>query len=457
MHGSGHQYEWEQDLSIFDYDPEPCEPWMIDYLKTAATRPSNRKTPSQKTSLKPSENRNTVSKPAPHTSYADILAKGAVQGLRNHTAAKLIGHLLGKGNDPAVVWQTVKQWNSGKNKPPLDESELKTTFESIRDLHAKNKPTKQEAEEIDIEQFLDSKKKVTAEHNEQYLRVSFAGTLLTAMESKMNGGLIGGRTYVLGGIPSSGKTVLANNIADNICLNGHPVLFFSYDDGATELRYRTFSRFSGFDIENFNRQRHLTSDLEAILANPQISAISQLKYVVQKTIKVEDWPQLVEKIRTHHQKAPVIIVDYLRKVRSKSSKSDERLRVDEILSSLTTMAKTYNVPVLVISELARDSYKTGQRLSMASFKESGSIEYEASWLGILAAVEDDGYTLKRDWEHIINQDGNIDLIVFKTKRGTGQTGRVSLKLDKVKMTVRDRGDSVKAHSVTPITKKSKFA
>jgi hypothetical protein len=25
---------------------------------------------------------------------------------------------------------------------------------------------------------------------------------------------------------------------------------------------------------------------------------------------------------------------------------------------------------------------------MASFKESGSIEYEASWLGILAAVEE---------------------------------------------------------------------
>ena len=54
----------------------------------------------------------------------------------------------------------------------------------------------------------------------------------------MNGGLIGGRTYVLGGIPSACKTALANNMADNICLNGHPVLFFSYDDGRTELRYR---------------------------------------------------------------------------------------------------------------------------------------------------------------------------------------------------------------------------
>ena len=107
--------------------------------------------------------------------------------------------------------------------------------------------------------------------------------------------------------------------------------------------------------------------------------------------------------------------------------------------------------------MARDSYKTGQRLSMASFKESGSIEYEASWLGILAAVEDDGCTLKHDWERIINHDGNVDLIVFKAKRGTGSPGRIALKLDKSKMMVRDRIELTSADSVTPLHKKSKYA
>jgi replicative DNA helicase len=122
------------------------------------------------------------------------------------------------------------------------------------------------------------------------------------------------------------------------------------------------------------------------------------------------------------------------------------------------MAKVYNMPILVISELARDSYKAGQRLSMASFKESGSIEYEASWLGILAAVEEDanGYSLKSDWERIIEHDGNIDLIVFKAKRGTGVTGRIPLKLDKSKMTVRDRIESSKIDSVAAMKKVSKY-
>ena len=122
------------------------------------------------------------------------------------------------------------------------------------------------------------------------------------------------------------------------------------------------------------------------------------------------------------------------------------------------MAKTYNTPIIVLSELARDSYKTGQRLSMASGKESGSIEYEASWLGILAAVEKDGagYTLKQDWESIIQQDGNVDLIVFKAKRGTGERGKVSLKMHMDKMTFRDRIESRKTKKIQPL-KKSKYA
>ena len=65
----------------------------------------------------------------------------------------------------------------------------------------------------------------------------------------MGGGLLGGRLYIPGGIPSAGKTLLVNNMADNICLAGNPVLFFSYDDGRDELRKRTLARFQGPDSD----------------------------------------------------------------------------------------------------------------------------------------------------------------------------------------------------------------
>jgi replicative DNA helicase len=296
-------------------------------------------------------------------------------------------------------------------------------------------------------------------YTEDYVRIPFdLDDGLKIMQQKMAGGLTGGCLYILGGIPSSGKTGLINNIADNICLQDYPVLFFSYDDGVKELRYRTYSRFSGFDIEDFNKNSLDKTDVEAIAENEKIVAISSLKYIVPQMINIEDWPGLIEQVKNRHGQAPVIIIDYLRKLRTKDQQADERLRVDEILSYLTDMAKTYNIPILAVSELARDSYKSGQRLSMASFKESGSIEYEASWLGILAAVEENGtgYTIKQDWEKIVQQDGNVDLILFKAKRGTGEMGKVSLKMDKNKMTFRDRIDSSHIDSVNAVKKASRF-
>ena len=467
VHGSGRDYEWEDNSSIFDIDPAPCESWMIHYLEEVATpaktsAKKSKKTKAENNSAKNStgskdmpeipQRTNTVKTDSVNDQYTDIMKTGAQEGQRNQTATKLAGHLFAKGLAADEVWEIMKDWNESKNAPPLDEDELQRTFVSIRDMEAsKEKPKKPE---INAESFLDTPEKVISQYKKNYVRIPFADTHLNALQAKMNGGLAGGCLYILGGIPSSGKTCLANNLADNICLQNHPVLFFSCDDGATELRYRTYSRFSGFEIENFNRRVISKSDIEAIAKNEHLTRINPCKYVVSYMINIEDWPKLLSQIKSCHQKAPVIIIDYLRKLRTNDQQADERLRIDGILSQLTELAKKHKTPVIAISELARDSYKSGQRLSMASFKESGSIEYEASWLGILAAVEENGvgYTLKNDWERIINHDGNIDLIVFKAKRGTGETGKISLKMYKSKMTFRDRIESGKLDTVQQMTK-----
>ena len=339
--------------------------------------------------------------------------------------------------DPDEAREMALMWNQ-KNKPPLDESEVRSTFEYIL-----KSEKKQKSPAIKIDDLLDNQGKIFSEYKEKYLRIPFKGDSLLNLQNQMNGGLVGGRLYTLGGIPSSGKTLLQNQMADNICLNDHPVLLLSLDDGRTELRYRTFSRFSTHTIEEFNTRRVPMDKIKEICDYPTIKKINIMKYVVDHVISIEKWDEIIKQIDRRHQKKPVIIIDYLRKLRTNKRSSDERLRVDHILLELTDLAKKHNIPIVAISELARDSYKTGQRLSMASFKESGTIEYEASWLGILACVKEDKngkYVIVDNWEKIIEQDGIVDLIVFKAKRGTGQTGRVPLKIDKIKMTVSDRKD-----------------
>jgi replicative DNA helicase len=452
QHGSGHIYQWEKGYSIHEIDPAPCEPWMIEYLKSIAEG-KNSTVDDSKIGLRTPQREQTGSKEVPNDLYTGLLKNGAMDGNRNDSATRLAGHLLAKGLAEEEVWELLRGWNSTKNKHPLAEDELRKTFQSVSRLESKK-----EKKEIKAASFLDTPEKAVSEYSQSYVRIPFSTDgKLNILEKKMNGGLIGGSLYVWGGIPSSGKTGLINNVCDNICMAGYPVLFFSYDDGVSDLRYRTYSRFSGFSIEDFNQNKLKKNDITAIANNQSISKITGCKYIVPQMINIEDWPTLIEQIRERQKKAPVIIIDYLRKLRTKNQQADERLRVDEILTHLTQIAKKYNTPVMAISELARDSYKSGQRLSMASFKESGSIEYEASWLGILAAVEesDGGFNLKQDWERIIQQDGTVDLIVFKAKRGTGETGKIALKMDKAKMTFRDRIENGKLDTVTTM-KKSKF-
>jgi KaiC/GvpD/RAD55 family RecA-like ATPase len=431
LHGSGRRYSWEEGYSIFEIDPAPCAPWMLDYLKDLA---ASKEKPAKEISA--AANEKEPEEDQIQKTYSEIIQKGCLQGERNDTAAKLIGHWFKCGMEEKEIWEMARVWNKERNKPPLPESELKRTFESVKkmDSHA-------EVSKIDVASLLDDEKKISMELSQGSIRIPFAGNNLACLERMMNGGLAGGRFYVFGGIPSSGKTVLLNCITDNICLNGYPVLFFSYDDGRSELLNRSLARFTEHSIEDFNMGS--IQGIEGLTNSSPVKEILANKYIAEKPIPVEEWDDLVDQIRKKHNKGPVIIIDYLRRLRTKSKAADERLRVDDIVSKLTDLAKRNNIPVLAISELARDSYKSGQRLSMASFKESGTIEYEASWLGILAAVEEKngGYEIKENWEKIIEHDGNIDLIVFKAKRGTGTTGRIPLKVDKNKMTVKDRADN----------------
>lgn len=430
IHGSGRQYKWMEDCSIHDVDPVECPEWVLDFIKNPPKKQLKATPPVAAVQA----NTNASAQKIEGNKFVDILKNGTSAGDRNHTAASLVGHLMQTVKDTNEVWEIINLWNM-KNSPPLDQNELRKTFDSVRSMDAKGK--------LDIDSLLDNANKAAADYKERYVRIPFGGQNLQNLENKMSGGLAGGRLYIIGGIPSAGKTVLTNNIADNICRNGYPVLFFSYDDGRVELRYRTLSRFTGQAIELFNVRS--LPDIKSFYSNPDIAKIVNLKYVVENQITVEKWEESMEAIHKKHGVAPVIIIDYLRKLKTESKSNDERLRIDDMLSKLTTLAKKHNTPIVAISELARDSYKSGQRLSIASFKETGMIEYEASWLGILAPIEEkDGeYQIADNWEKIIQQDGNIDIIVFKAKRGTGFTGKIPLKLDKDKMTVVDRPEDPK--------------
>ena len=422
IHGSGNQYAWVEGCSILDVDPSECSTWMVEYLKeisVAETKPKNETKSDSKNKPASIEPDHTPDKSG-KKSFADLIANGVVEGERNHTAVKIIGLLL-KTMSKDNAWAFAMAWNKN-NKPPLLKDELKGIFETVCKLENKK--------EISIDSLLDTPESILEDYNQNYARIPFARDTLGGLEKKMNGGLIPKKVYGLGGSPSSGKSALVNNIADNICLNGYPVLLFTLDDSKSDYQFRTLSRFGKHDINAYSRKQAF--EIDKVLDRQDIKKIFSLKYVFEDDIPISGWTDFIEQITKRHDLSPVVIIDFLRKVNVDSGIGDPRLRIDEIVGKLINLAKEMNVAIIFVSELARDSYRLGNKLGMASCKESGSIEYEASWLGFLAPYENK--------DNVANSEDNIDLIVVKSKGGTGTRGTVQLKLKVNKMTFTDRTD-----------------
>ena len=419
VHGSGIEYKWES-RNILTQDPEKLPKEIFQYIKKLFASSDNSK--SQKNSNQPING----------NSLTGIIVNGCDDGERHDSGIRIAGYFFGKGLNEEVVLANMLDWNR-KNRPPLTDKEIVQMVNNIAG-HEKEKSSA-----VTIDSFLWDEKRIAAESENKH-RISFAGDNLLNLENELSGGLVGGCIYLLGGVPSAGKTAVVNCIADNICLSGHPVLIFSYDDSPMELNNRTLARFSNYTMDVINKQAISTTDKCTAYSSSVLQEIIRNKYMPNENFKIELWPGLIEQIIEKHHKPPVIFIDYLKRLVTKKKSADERMRIDEIIKQLDGIAKKYDLPIFAISELNRESYRAGQNIGMASFKESGGLEYSASWLGVLASFEERNgeYKLIQNWESAIRYSGNIDLLVLKAKRGTGELCQVPLNINTKKMLVTER-------------------
>jgi hypothetical protein len=107
LHISGRQHTWNVDFHPDDVPLAPAPDWLVSLIE----RPAIKQTPS--------------------TVWRDLVAEGVNEGHRNASTAKLAGHLLRRYVDPHVVLELLLAWNAGRCRPPLPDSEIVTTVDSI--------------------------------------------------------------------------------------------------------------------------------------------------------------------------------------------------------------------------------------------------------------------------------------------------------------------------------------
>lgn len=236
---------------------------------------------------------------------------------------------------------------------------------------------------------------------------------------KMVSGLRQKRLIVVAARPGMGKTSFLNSIALNVSRKKKNIFYFSLEMGKEEITERIVSMNTG--IPNTMLTSGLLSPDEWISVAKSLTDFNSNHKILIDDTPSQDVYKLSNRIRKYayqYSLPDLVIIDYLQLLSAKTKEG----RVQEIgiiSRELKKIAKEFNVPVLVASQLSRAvESRNDKRPLLSDLRESGAIEQEADV--VIMLYRDEYYNPKT-----INK--NVELIISKHRQGP--TGNIELGFD----------------------------
>jgi replicative DNA helicase len=221
-----------------------------------------------------------------------------------------------------------------------------------------------------------------------------------------------GDLIVIGARPSVGKTGFALQLALHVAKQGGWVLFCSLEMGQAPVWDRALwneSRVDGFRYKRgFYRG---DEDTDRRISNT-MSLLSPLP------LQLDEQPGMTSvDIRSKAQQVQLryglalVVVDYLQLMHDAGGDRSETLaqRVGNRAKDLKELARTLNVPVIVLSQLRR--LEEGKRPTLADLKESGDIEAHADIVMLLHRIE----TIEQMDELEVGEPVHVEAILAKQR------------------------------------------
>ena len=215
--------------------------------------------------------------------------------------------------------------------------------------------------------------------------------------------------------PSMGKTSLASNIANNVSDNGDPVLIFSHEMSKEQLFDRQIASDSGVNLQKFRSGKFETEDWGRITTS--LSKAFALPVYIEDSSALH-YSEIRQKIYSTQKKYGIklVIFDYLQLARGDKERTRDR-EIASISAAFKAMAKDFNIPVIVLSQLNRSlENRTDKRPKISDLRDSGTLEQDADLIMFLYRPV--VYKAKEDYE------GHTELNIAKHRNGP--TGMVKL-------------------------------
>ena len=223
---------------------------------------------------------------------------------------------------------------------------------------------------------------------------------------------------LLGARPGMGKTSFALNIAHPAAVKaGKTVAFFSLEMGKEQLCSRLLSTEALVGGTKLRTGKLENDEWVRLIEAGDILSRANIYLDDTPSITV---PEIKAKLR-RLKNVDLVIIDYLQLMTSANRRSEgNRVQeISEITRSLKIMAKELNIPVLTLSQLARDSEKrTNHRPVLSDLRDSGSIEQDADI--VLFLYREDYYAGENDPGQETDRNSG-ECIVAKNRHGEAKT------------------------------------
>lgn len=229
------------------------------------------------------------------------------------------------------------------------------------------------------------------------------------LDDALGGGLRAGALNLLAGSQGEGKTTFALQVARETARSGRPVVFFSFELEAEVLLqklvaleaasvvadspisvYQVRAAFEGHDDMSGGLPERLGRFPGGIDALGIVSDYSENLLVHRSTTTsttLEVIHRTVKDVLAEHGQPPLVVVDYLQKVRPREHMEEEQA-VTHVTERLKDVSIEFQCPVLAISASDRAGLEPGQRMRARNMKGSTALAYEADVVLILANKAD---------------------------------------------------------------------
>ncbi len=204
------------------------------------------------------------------------------------------------------------------------------------------------------------------------------------------GGLGAGDLVIIAARPGQGKTSIGMNIVGKVATahirdgvaskTEQPAVcaIFSLEMPAAQLAKRMICSLAQVDFAKMSKGEIKSADEWRKITNARAS-LCMSKIFVDDTSLTTPMEILSKcrRLKREQKRLDLVMVDYLTLMSSGKRTENRQQDVSEISRTMKLAAKELGVPILLLSQLSRESEKNKRRPQMSDLRESGAIEQDA--------------------------------------------------------------------------------